>query len=166
VTRGPVRGPAAGASEAPCLRFRIRVTQGEAIAIGPGRVALLEAIERTGSLTAAALETGMSYRRAWTLLDALNAALREPAVHSAQGGAAGGGSALTPTGRELVRRYRAIEARATRAAAKDIQVLMALLGPSGAPPSSARPARPARPATAPARPRSGVSASGLRPRPR
>jgi len=62
------------------LRFRIRVLRGDAIAIGPGKVALLEAVDATGSITAAAKALGMSYRRAWMLVDELNSSLRTPAV--------------------------------------------------------------------------------------
>jgi molybdate transport system regulatory protein len=112
---------------APVVRFRLRVTVGEAIAIGPGKVALLEAIAATGSLGAAAEHLGMSYRRAWTLLDELNRALRAPVVDTAKGGAGGGGSALTDTGQRLVALYRGIEARAERDNAGDIARLLGLL---------------------------------------
>jgi len=88
---------------APRARFRLRIMAGEVIAIGPGKVELLEAISATGSITAAARQLGMSYRRAWMLLDELNRALREPAIDSAKGGTHGGGSELTPTGRMLLR---------------------------------------------------------------
>lgn len=108
-------------------RFRFRITVGELIAIGPGKIALLEAIEQTGSITAAAKSMDMSYRRAWMLLDALNGALKQPAVDSAKGGQHGGGSALTDVGRELLASYRRIEATAARATAADIARLMELL---------------------------------------
>jgi len=111
----------------PQLRFRMRVTDGDAIAVGPGKIALLEAIELTGSITAAAKHLGMSYRRAWLLLDELNRCLRQPAVDSAQGGQHGGGSALTAEGRQLVELYRRIEATAAKACKPDIKRLMALL---------------------------------------
>ena len=108
-------------------RFRLRITVGELIAIGPGKIALLEAIEQTGSITAAAKSMEMSYRRAWMLLDALNGALKRPAVDSAKGGQHGGGSALTDVGRQLLASYRRIEATAARAAASDIARLLELL---------------------------------------
>lgn len=108
-------------------RFRLRVTVGDAIAIGPGKIALVEAIERTGSITAAARSLGMSYRRAWLLLDALNRSLATPAVTTAQGGPHGGGSVLTDTGRELIALYRRIEADAARTCAADLARIVGLL---------------------------------------
>src|SRR4051812_6062107 len=64
----------------PEIRFRIRIRKGETIALGPGKIDLLEAIERAASLTAAAKDLGMSYRRAWLLLDTMNRSFREPVV--------------------------------------------------------------------------------------
>ena len=95
-------------------RFRLRVRVGDVVAIGPGKIDLLEAIAETRSITAAAKSIGMSYRRAWILVDQINACLRQPAVASAKGGEHGGGSQLTPAGEALVDRYRRIEARAAR----------------------------------------------------
>lgn len=123
---------AAGTSErggagAPQLRLRMRVMAGDVIAIGPGKVALLEAIAVTGSLTGAAKHLGMSYRRAWVLLDELNRSLRTPAVASAKGGEGGGGSELTDCGRELVALYRLIEDGARLACAADIRRLLGLV---------------------------------------
>ena len=63
---------ASASAAAPQLRFRMRVTQGDVIAVGPGKIALLEAVDKTGSITAAAKSLDMSYRRAWLLLDELN----------------------------------------------------------------------------------------------
>ena len=88
---------------------------------------MLEAIASTGSITAAAKSLGMSYRRAWLLLDELNRSLRQPAADSAKGGQYGGGSALTESGRQLIELYRRIEAHATLACSKDIQQLMRML---------------------------------------
>ena len=108
-------------------RFRLRVTSGDAIAIGPGKIDLLEAIAEAQSITAAAKSIGMSYRRAWILVDQLNACLREPAVASAKGGEHGGGSRLTAVGEDLVARYRRIEARAAEACGEDVAALLALV---------------------------------------
>ena len=105
----------------------MRIYREGAIAIGPGRVALLEAIEEAGSISAAARKLKMSYRRAWLLVNDTNKALKEPAVSSSEGGVAGGGSRLTPTGRALVEHYRNIEAAAARAAQADIDALTALI---------------------------------------
>ena len=107
--------------------FRLRVRIGERIAVGPGKVDLLEAIDATGSLTAAARALGMSYRRAWLLLDDLNRSLPEGAVESAVGGLNGGGSVLTASGRELVELYRRIETTAARETAPDMERLKSLL---------------------------------------
>ena len=116
-----------GVHRVPELRFRIRISDGELIAVGPGKVALLEAIDKTGSITAAAKSLDMSYRRAWVLLDELNRSLRHAAVDSAKGGAAGGGSVLTDAGRELVSLYRTIESKAAVAGRPEIRRLMSML---------------------------------------
>lgn len=108
-------------------RFRLRLMRGRTIAVGPGKVDLLEAIDAAGSLTAAARALGMSYRRAWLLVEELNKSMREPAVDTAAGGRHGGGSVLTPSGRELLELYRRIEATAERAAAADLARLKTLL---------------------------------------
>ena len=94
------------------LKLRMRLTVGDVIAVGPGKIALLEALAATGSITAAAKSLDMSYRRAWLLIDELNNALEEPAVSTSQGGVRGGGSKLTPSGEKLVQLYREIEKKA------------------------------------------------------
>ena len=85
--------------------------------IGPGKIALLEAISKTGSITAAARSMNMSYRRAWVLVDEINKLLNEPAVATEQVGARGGGAILTPVGRKTIQLYHSIEMH-TRAAAR------------------------------------------------
>jgi molybdate transport system regulatory protein len=114
---------------APVLRMRMRVMAGESIAIGPGKIELLEAIRDTRSITAAAKAMGMSYRRAWMLVDEVNRSLKKPAVASAIGGDKGGGSDLTETGELVVRTYRRIEAHAAASCAKDIETLTGLVKP-------------------------------------
>jgi molybdate transport system regulatory protein len=111
----------------PVARFRMRVMSGETIAIGPGKIALLEAIDETRSITAAARSINMSYRRAWMLIDQLNAALKKPAVRSAKGGEHGGGSELTPAGAALIAVYRRIETRAAQTCAGEIDSLLSLV---------------------------------------
>lgn len=111
----------------PTARFRLRLTAGDTIAIGPGKIRLVEAILETGSLTAAAKHIDMSYRRAWVLLDELNKSLKTPAVASARGGEHGGGSIVTPVGLQLVKRYRNIELTAAQACKADLRALVALL---------------------------------------
>ena len=124
----PTRSPRT-APPRPVARFRLRVTAGEAIFVGPGKIALLEAIRETRSITAAAKSLGMSYRRAWVLVDEVNGSLASVAVESAIGGEHGGGSTLTALGVELIDVYRRIEATAARACAKDIARLLELATP-------------------------------------
>ena len=107
--------------------FRLRIRVGEAVAVGPGKIDLLEAIDAAGSLTAAARAIGMSYRRGWMLLDELNRSMREPAVESLVGGRSGGGSVLTASGRELLELYRRIERTAQQTTATDLDRLKSLL---------------------------------------
>ncbi|MEI7443502.1 MAG: LysR family transcriptional regulator [Burkholderiales bacterium] len=83
--------------------------------LGPGKIALLEAIARTGSIAAAGRDMGMSYRRAWLLIDSLNRMFDEPVVVASPGGANGGGASLGALGSELVAAYRAMEAETERA---------------------------------------------------
>lgn len=110
-------------------QFRLRIYRDESIAMGPGKVALLEAIAESGSISAAARQMGMSYRRAWILVDEMNRALRSPAVSTATGGAQGGGTALTPLGVQLVHHYRAVERSAKLAAADSLMALDQMLAP-------------------------------------
>jgi molybdate transport system regulatory protein len=98
----------------PTIRFRVDF--GDDCAIGPGKIALLEAIERTGSLSAAARLLKMSYRRGWLLLDSLNRSFRRPVAALSTGGRGGGGASLTPFGRTLVTAYRRLEADIVRRA--------------------------------------------------
>ena len=109
------------------IRFRLRVTRGPDIAVGPGKVDLLEAIAKTGSITAAARSLGMSYRRAWLLVDTMNRCFRSPVVEAEAGGKRGGGARLTTRGAETVRRYRRIEKLATRASAAEMRQLLKLM---------------------------------------
>lgn len=112
----------------PDIKFHLRGTRRGALALGPGKVALLEAIAQTGSITAAARKLGMSYRRAWVLVDETNRCLVRPAVRTASGGARGGGTTLTPTGDELVRRYRLLERRTEIAADRALGPLLHAVG--------------------------------------
>jgi molybdate transport system regulatory protein len=91
------------------VQFRLRVKYGEEIAIGPGKIAILEAIADTGSISAAGRKLGMSYRRAWLLVDQMNQYFKEPVVRAATGGTQGGGTALTSMGLEVINLYRSIE---------------------------------------------------------
>jgi molybdate transport system regulatory protein len=97
-------------------RLSIRLDLTARDRIGPGKIALLEAIRDTGSISAAARSIGMSYRRAWMLVDQINEALKEPAVEAAIGGKHGGGAAITAVGEQIITIYRSIEAAAHRSA--------------------------------------------------
>ena len=98
--------------------------------IGPGKIALLEAIDRTGSISGAGRSLRMSYRRAWLLVEELNLLFTIPVVTAQPGGAGGGGATLTEFGAGLVRHYRAIEAEAQAAAAVRLAELEQALAPA------------------------------------
>jgi molybdate transport system regulatory protein len=89
-------------------RLRVSIVFESGARIGPGKAKLLESIRDTGSISAAAREMGMSYKRAWLLLDSMNQAFTELVVTAAPGGAGGGGATLTPFGAEVLERYRLI----------------------------------------------------------
>jgi molybdate transport system regulatory protein len=106
------------------VRYRgltLRVMAPGGPAMGPGKAELIERIAQTGSISAAARAMGMSYRRAWLLVESLNRAYREPVVRTAIGGQRGGGAQVTPYGRLLVRRFRAMEAKASGAIAQELR---------------------------------------------
>ena len=91
---------------------RIRVITGERVALGPGKVSLLEEIDRSGSISKAARELGLSYRRAWILVDTMNKSFRSSLVKGSVGGKKGGGACLTPLGRKMAKTYREMESKA------------------------------------------------------
>jgi molybdate transport system regulatory protein len=106
-------------------RLTLRVDLGEERAIGPGKIRLLEAIRDTGSITQAGILLGMSYRRAWLLVDDMNNCFREPVISAQTGGTHGGGAALTAFGVRLIDQYRAIEVEAQAATATRLNELEA-----------------------------------------
>jgi molybdate transport system regulatory protein len=102
---------------------RIRIVRGHDIALGPGKVELLEHIGRTGSLRKAAAAMEMSYMRAWTLVQTMNHSFKKPVVLTKRGGVEGGRAIVTETGKAAVALYRRIEAqslRATRSLQKEL----------------------------------------------
>jgi molybdate transport system regulatory protein len=105
------------------VRLTVRVDFGAQRALGPGKIRLLEAIGKTGSISRAGRALGMSYRRAWLLIDDMNRSFRAPVVATQPGGVRGGGAALTPFGLELIENYRAVETRATAAAEPQLRAL-------------------------------------------
>jgi molybdate transport system regulatory protein len=108
--------------------LHLRVVKGRTRAIGPGKIALLEAIRDTGSISAGARKLRMSYRRAWMLVDDLNRRVSSAVVQAAPGGRAGGGATLSPTGHKLVALYREIERKALRHTASATRSLLRLIG--------------------------------------
>lgn len=106
--------------------FFIRLFLGGSAMLGPGKAALLEGIARTGSISAAGREMGMSYKRAWMLVEELNAMFRAPLVESARGGPRGGGARLTDSGHQVLALYRDIEAAAAEVNAGRLAALKAL----------------------------------------
>jgi len=107
----------------------IRLDLDPGIRVGPGKIRLLEAIAAHGSISAAGRALGMSYRRAWILVDALNGTFAEPVVTGRAGGRSGGGAAVTPFGVRLIACYRGIERDAARAAWERLADLEDALAP-------------------------------------
>lgn len=123
----------------PAVKLSLRLDFAPGGRLGPGKVALLEAVAEAGSISAAGRAMAMSYRRAWLLIDDLNRMFRTPLVEAQPGGSKGGGAALTPLGREVVAHYRAVESKALKAGALHVEALRALIDPDAdAPPPSSR----------------------------
>jgi molybdate transport system regulatory protein len=110
-------------------QLRIRILFGQEIAIGPGKLSLLKAILSTGSISAAARNMGMSYRRAWLLVDTMNRCFREPLVVGSPGGKGGGGATVTEFGHLVIDTYVNMEAKATSAVRHEVANFNLLLSP-------------------------------------
>lgn len=108
----------------PIVRPRIRLT--ETLAIGPGKIDLLRQVAETQSISGAARALGMTYKRAWFLIDSLNQGLGRPVVETATGGKGGGGALLTDLGRQVVERYMALETCLNAAGRKELNALRRL----------------------------------------
>ena len=106
---------------------RLRIMMGAVVSLGPGKADLLEAINRAGSISAAARDMGMSYRRAWNLIEAMNGDFRLPLVKKSSGGVGGGGAVVTTAGFEALERYRSIEKKAAKAVRNEIAAFSSLL---------------------------------------
>ena len=104
-------------------RLTLRVDLGPGQSVGPGKIRLLEAVAESGSISSAGRDLGMSYRRAWMLIEQMNQSFRRKVVSTQLGGSHGGGAKLTPFGAELVKRYRTIEEKASAAAKTQIDFL-------------------------------------------
>ena len=111
------------------LKLKAQLLCGDEPAMGPGKADLLEAIGRTGSISAAARALGMSYRRGWLLVDSMNRCFVAPLVETRGGGGARRGARVTPLGDEILARYRAMEARFAGAASDELAAMAAMLRP-------------------------------------
>lgn len=109
---------------------RLRILMGAAVALGPGKADLLDAVEQAGSISAAARAMGMSYRRAWILIEAMNRDFKQPLVATSAGGSGGGGAQVTQAGHDALRRYRIMEDKASAAVKKEMSAFAELLNDS------------------------------------
>ena len=111
-------------------QLRIRILFGQEIAMGPGKLSLLRAILGTGSISAAARQMSMSYRRAWLLVDTMNRCFQKPLVVASPGGKGGGGATVTEFGRLVMDTYENMEGKATAAVRQEIKGFSRLLSPA------------------------------------
>ena len=107
---------------------QLRVIVAPGVRLGPGKIALLQGIKDTGSISAAGRRIAMSYKRAWYLVDAMNGHFREPLVESTRGGRTGGGARLTPLGEDVLSAFREMEALTEAAIAPTLRRLQARAG--------------------------------------
>lgn len=109
------------------LTLHLRLLRGGEIVMGPGRADLLRYIQETGSIAAAGRQMGMSYKRAWALVEAMNTTFRAPLVEAVKGGVGGGGARLTPMGMQVLTAYRGVEDSVREAGATFLTELKAAL---------------------------------------
>jgi molybdate transport system regulatory protein len=109
------------------VTLRLRLLFGDRLVFGPGKGELLARIAETGSIAAAGRAMGMSYKRAWALVEEMNAAFRSPLVVSTRGGTGGGGAGLTEAGREVLSAYQALLAEVEAAAGPEVARIAGLL---------------------------------------
>lgn len=121
--RAAGKRPQAAGGPKPQIRIMFR----KAIAMGPGKADLLRAIEHAGSISAAARDLGMSYRRAWLLVDTMNQCFKSPVVETLTGGQRGGGARVTELGHEVLERYVEMEAKASASVQKDLVAFTRLM---------------------------------------
>ena len=113
------------------LKLKLQLYCGDEIAMGPGKADLLEAIAREGSISAAGRALGMSYRRAWMLVDTMNRCFTTPLVEAHPGGGKGAGAKLTSEGEAALAAYRALSGQVVgRASGADFDVLEAAIRPA------------------------------------
>jgi molybdate transport system regulatory protein len=135
VVKGPPNNPV----------IRLRIDFAENSRVGPGKIDLLEAIRDSGSISQAARDLGMSYRRAWLLVDSFKRIFSEPVTTAQTGGRGGGGIALTKFGEGLIESYRALERDMAALAPRRLGILTAAVVRKPAPKTvSVRRSRPGR----------------------
>lgn len=105
---------------------QIRILFSDPLNLGPGKVRLLEAIREVGSISGAARQLHISYRRAWLMADGLNRVFPQPLIDTAAGGVRGGGARLTELGETVLERYRRMETKAAKAVSKEVEAMLAL----------------------------------------
>lgn len=108
-------------------KLQLRILFGQGVMLGPGKAQLLELIRDTGSISAAGRAMQMSYKRAWMLVEEMNAAFKSPLVESVRGGPGGGGAHVSEAGLTVLRLYRSIEDTAALAGAAEIALVHAML---------------------------------------
>ncbi len=111
-------------------KLKLRLTLPDGSWLGPGKADLLQGIAETGSISAAGRRMGMSYKRAWGLVEALNRMFPSPLIETSRGGAGHGGAALTPLGHEALALYRTLQQKAAAAGQDEIRRLLTLGQPS------------------------------------
>ncbi|KGM07966.1 DNA-binding domain of ModE [Methylophaga thiooxydans] len=109
------------------VSIKIRFHNNDIVAIGPGKADLLEAIETHGSISAAGRAMGMSYKRSWDLVNAMNTSFKHPLVHTSKGGSHGGGATVTAFGQEILQHYRQLEQKVHASIEAEAAAITALL---------------------------------------
>lgn len=112
-------------------QIKLRLHYDVPLVLGPGKAELLRLIDRLGSISAAGRQMGMSYKRAWSLVEQMNAAFAPPLVDSSRGGTGGGGATVTPAGRQVLHHYEALERLLHQAGAADLAAIGALIRKDG-----------------------------------
>ena len=113
-------------------RIKLRLEYDAPLVLGPGKAQLLRLIDQLGSISAAGRQMGMSYKRAWSLVEEMNAAFAHPLVDSSRGGTGGGGARVTPTGQQVLQHYDALEQLLRHQGAADLAAIGALMKENGA----------------------------------
>lgn len=114
-------------SAAPHFSLKLRLHRGDDIALGPGKIELVEALQNTASISSAARSLKMSYRRAWDMIDTMNQCFEYPLVTTVTGGKGGGGVELTDLGQQVLSQYKSMEQTTIQSIEADMTQLTSLL---------------------------------------